>query len=320
MSTAAEGDGEGVGWRCEPPAAASTTCGAPGSRAIAVLAIGHRPFVQVTRPLVEEYAHRTGATLYWVDSTRHAALRRWSASAGSNPRFMKLPVVEHLLALHSQLLLLDDDVLLSPAMPDLFRTSCDAIGAVVERHKPQGWHAMHWRAACEIYGVPACAPSAWRLFNSGVMLLSQRHRPLVAGWQRRDLRCKILCDQLFFNAAAQRERACVHDLGQPFNYVGSELRRAVLAPNRSGGGSAAAAAAAAAARRASLRRACAVHLTRKVPKLYTAHWVARRSLRDGDVLACVDNASSPATPREMVRLMARLPNLEGKYRIEEVLQ
>jgi hypothetical protein len=37
--------------------------------------------------------------------------------------------------------------------------------------------------------------------------------------------CRVLCDQLFLNAAARRERLCVRELGPAFNYVGSELRR-----------------------------------------------------------------------------------------------
>ena len=96
---------------------------------------------------------------------------------------------------------------------------------MVERHKPQTWHAMHWRAACELYGLKPCEPKRWWLYNSGLLVLSQRHRPLVAGWEAHTLVCRVLCDQLYLNAAAQRARLCIRELGAAFNYVGSELRR-----------------------------------------------------------------------------------------------
>ena len=75
-----------------------------------------------------------------------------------------------LLPLTPQVLYLDDDVLLSPALPDLFAAvPCHTIGAVVEVHKPQTWHAMHMRAACELYALPGCEPKRWWLLNSTLM-------------------------------------------------------------------------------------------------------------------------------------------------------
>ena len=32
-----------------------------------------------------------------------------------------------------------------------------------------------------------------RIFNSGVMLMSAAHRPLLAGWETSKLECRILC-------------------------------------------------------------------------------------------------------------------------------
>ena len=66
----------------------------------------------------------------------------------------------------------DDDTLVGPRTPDLFAAvPCGELGAVVERHKPQTWHAMHWRTACELYGLPDCEPKTKWLFNSGHELL-----------------------------------------------------------------------------------------------------------------------------------------------------
>ena len=69
----------------------------------------------------------------------------------------------------------------------------------------------------------------------------------------------------------------------------------------------------------SLRAACVLHLTRKVPKLYTADWTIHRALgRRADVLQCAANASWPSEPGWRDALLHRLPRLpRGKYAIGE---
>ena len=285
-----------------------------GTHAIVTLSIGARPFVPVTRPLLELYAAKTNATLHIVESLEHPALAPHRGRLERTLRFLKLPLLAYFLERHARVLFLDDDIVLSPATPDLFAgVPCDELGAVVEQHKPQGWHAQHWRSACEFYKVPRCEPKRWQLFNSGVMLLSRgAHLPLVAGWASETLTCRVLCDQLFFNAAVRRAQLALHDLGATFNFVGSELRRALtgnISDPRWPRGSLAAQ-----ARRAALRDACVLHLTRKIPKLYSAHWVAQRSLRSRDVLQCGPNASWPRG-RWRAPLLRRLPPLEHKYDI-----
>lgn len=261
-----------TGWSCAPT---RKTCRQHGSRAVITMSIGARPFVQITRPLMEVYAAKVGADFHVVDSQEHVALREHKARLTAAPlmlRFLKLPLLDHFLGRYWQVLYLDDDTLVGPRTPDLFAAvPCGELGAVVERHKPQTWHAMHWRTACELYGLPDCEPKTKWLFNSGpellpepdlvashhsafvqpspclclhltliltrLLLLSQRHRSLVDGWQKHKLECRVLCDQLFLNAAARREQLCVRELGLAFNYVGSELRRpagerAVLPPAR----------------------------------------------------------------------------------------
>ena len=175
---------------------------------------------------MEAYAAKVGADLHVVNSLEHVSLRKHKTRLASMLRFLKLPLLEHFLGRYWQVLYLDDDILVGPRTPDLFAAvPCGELGAVVELHKPQTWHGMHWRSACELYKLPGCEPKRWRLFNSGLLLLSQRHRSLVEDWQRHKLACRVLCDQLFLNAVAQRERLCVRELGSAFNYVGSELRR-----------------------------------------------------------------------------------------------
>jgi hypothetical protein len=298
-----------------------SSCGGKRKLAVVTLSIGTRPFATYTRPLMEAYARKVGADFHYVDSTSHAALSSNDAlSAAGSTRFQKLPLLSHFLRSYGRVLYLDDDTLVSPATPNLFSAvPCDALGAVVERHKPQNWHAMHWRSACELYGVSAraCRPSASLLFNSGVMLLTRTvHAPMLRAWRGENLTCRVLCDQLYLNALLRREGGRLHDLREPFNYVGSELRRAITAQP---GGGAGADDASLGRRRSSLRAACVLHLTRKVPKLYTADWTIHRALgRRADVLQCAANASWPSEPGWRDALLHRLPRLpRGKYAIGE---
>ena len=161
-----------TGWSCTPQ---RKTCRQHGSRAVITMSIGARPFVQITRPLMEAYAAKVGADLHVVDSLDHVSLREHKARLTAAPlmlRFLKLPLLEHFLGRYWQVLYLDDDTLVGPRTPDLFAAvPCGELGAVVERHKPQTWHAMHWRTACELYGLPDCEPKTKWLFNSGHELL-----------------------------------------------------------------------------------------------------------------------------------------------------
>ena len=132
------------------------------------------------------------------------------------------------------MLFLDDDVLISPFAPDLFSAvPCTSVGAIVEVAHKQGWHTMHARAMCSLYnlGDDACGKAALgaaRIFNSGVMLLSSAHRPLVEGWKTEKLECKILCDQLYLNAMVRRHEVCLQDLGGGFNMPGTQVRKFIV--------------------------------------------------------------------------------------------
>ena len=272
---------------------------------------------------MEAYAKRLGASFHMITSAEHEALHQATLAHGKlSTRFLKLPLLEHYLRRYGRLLYLDDDVLVSPTTPDLFlSTPCVSLGATVEHHKPAGWHTMHWRSACTLYGQRSpsgCrAGTDARLFNSGVMVLSRdAHLPLLASWHRETLECRVLCDQLYLNAVVQRAEARVHDLGAAFNYVGSELARAVTTSLKK----ASAQVASTEPRRAALRDACLLHLTRKVPKLYTADWVAHRSLGvASDVLQCSRNASWSPGEQWKRALLSQLPSLGGKYDIRSEL-
>ena len=299
--------------------------GASHSRAVVSLSLGTRPFVQQTRPLMEAYAARVGAAFHFVRSLDDPALRMQSTRDGAKAgkyelptRFLKLPLLRHFLERYARVMYLDDDVIVSLWTPDLFAaTPCNALSATVEWHKPEGWHAQHWRSACQLYGLGACKPKGWRLFNSGVMLLSRdTHSSMLSRWPSEKLECRVLCDQLYLNAVIRREGARVHDLGAAFNFVGSELVRAVTQT----AGARPTATADPELRRSALRGACLLHLTRKVPKLYTADWVVHRALGSAaDVLQCSDNATGPPNVALQKALLTKLPSLGAHYEIGPLL-
>ena len=83
-----------TGWSCAPT---RKTCWLHGSRAVITMSIGARPFVQITRPLMEAYAAKVGAVLHVVDSLEHVALREHKARLTAAPlmlRFLKLPLLD----------------------------------------------------------------------------------------------------------------------------------------------------------------------------------------------------------------------------------
>lgn len=188
---------------------------------------------------------------------------------------------------------MDDDVLMSPFMPDLFaQVDCRKIGAVVEGSHVQGWHTMHAKAFCEIYDLKrdkevwkeTCANQAvkrQRIFNSGVMLMSKAHMPLLENWEREPLRCKVLCDQLYMNAMLRRHDVCLDDLGTPFNLPGTQIRKMMTSTTaqRAEGTHLQ-------LRDAPIADACVAHLTVLPSKSVSAAYLLKRSLTTRDVLQC----------------------------------
>ena len=117
-----------------------------GDRAIVTLSIGSRPFVQLTLPLMAAYAAKIGVRFHVVKSREHEALRqahllKSELASAQASRFLKLPLLSFFLSRYSRILYLDDDVIVGPAMPDLFdAVPPAATGAMIENHKPQNWH------------------------------------------------------------------------------------------------------------------------------------------------------------------------------------
>ena len=82
-----------------------------------------------------------GAELHVIDSNAHPSLAKWNATLAARSasnHFIKLPMFEWFLAHFEQVLFVDDDVLVSPYAPDLFRkVPCAKLGAVVEAYHKQ---------------------------------------------------------------------------------------------------------------------------------------------------------------------------------------
>ena len=209
-------------------------------RAVVTISLGSRPFVQLTLPLMAAYAEKIGAHFHVVKSRDHEALSdgvkllTGPLASSQASRFLKLPLLSHFLSRYRRLLYLDDDIVISPAMPDLFRAVPSShTGAMIERHKPQAWHSMHWSSACEFYPVPGCAPQRWHLFNSGMMLLSRETHgsALRHGWAADvgRLKCRVLCDQLYLNALMTRSSNMADWVSSMTSKPGSRPASAALA-------------------------------------------------------------------------------------------
>ena len=239
-------------------------------------------------------------------------------------------------------------MLVSPFAPDLFAAvPCTSVGAVVEVAHKQGWHTMHARAMCSLYnlGDDACGKAALgaaRIFNSGVMLLSSAHKPLVEGWKTEKLECKILCDQaaarphapasrascvshpahprcdqLYLNAMVRRHEVCLQDLGGGFNMPGTQVRKFIVSTAQQR----AAMDEPPELRGSPLATACMVHLTVLPAKPHTSHYLLTRSLEHDDVMQCESAPSRPAAAR--AAMLRSLPARSGsweftKYDIDKI--
>ena len=311
--------------------AATATCtssaGGPPKRVVVTLSIGKRSHFGVTRVPMLAYAQRVGAELVVVDSYEHPCLARWNDTlrTGVNSHFMKLPLLQYFLQQYDQVMFLDDDVLLSPHAPNLFDTvPCESIGAVVEGYHAPGWHAMHGRSYCELYGLAGSHPETCgsaaamrriRIFNSGVMLLSKAHLKLLDGWETRELKCKILCDQLYMNAMAVKHGVCLADLGNAFNLPGTQVRKQLASTSRERAASENGDAPS--LEGSALASSCFVHLTVLPAKPYTSHYLLLRALAFRDVMRCehVDGAHElNALARRS--MLTQLPKFE--YDIQKI--
>ena len=201
------------------------------------------------------------------------------------------------------------------------------VGAVIEGYHKPGWHAMHGKSYCELYGLASTHPKVCgsssamksiRVFNSGVMILSREyHLQLLDGWQQRELKCKILCDQLYMNAMVVKKDICLHDLGNAFNLPGTQVRKQLLSTEKkreAAGGSTQLS-----LRGSSLSSSCFIHLTILPAKPYTSHYLLLRSLAFRDVMNCEHVRGGPHELTALGRrsMLTALPQF--KYDIRKIM-
>jgi len=336
-ASAADGDGPAsqavtADERCTLRAA----CPSSPSKVLVTLSIGKRSHFGVLRVPMEAYARRIGAEFVVVDSASHPSLARWNATlhAGANSHFLKLPLLQWFLQHYDRVLFLDDDVLVAPYAPDLFAAvPCASIGATIESVHKQGWHTMHTKSLCGIYELQlgrthssVCSEDGARrarIFNSGVLVLSTAHLPLLRGWEARKLECRILCDQLYLNAMRHAHEVCLHDLGTRFNLPGTAVRKMITDTQGARAADASSSAAAAAALRASaLGTSCFIHLTVLPSKSDSSHYLLQRALTSADVLQCDQGTKGAAAWTEVdsaAMLSALPPRRYSEAQLTEIL-
>ena len=308
-------------------------CAASPTRALVSLSFGHRPHMQAAIVPMRAYAARVGAELHVVDSRSHPSLAAWeeAVGAGSNisTHFLKLPLLQWFLHRFDQVLFVDDDVLFSPFASDMFSmVPCREVGAVIEASHIQNWHTMHARALCELYDLQNAAPAACgkaavktqRIFNSGVLLLSKAHLPLLDGWQKRELRCRILCDQLYLNAMLRLHNVCLRDLGVAFNLPGTLMRKILLTSAEPASNSALTASVLPPLRDTPLGAACVVHLTVLPARKEVMSYLLKRAVQQRDVLQCTAAGGGGGGGADASAMLGSLPKVSDKpHDIEKAL-
>jgi len=297
-------------------------CPANPRKAVVTLSTGKRSHFAVTKVPMMTFARKTGADFHVVDSLDHPALSAFNNSlqSGGSSHFIKLPMLRHFLAVYDQVLFVDDDVLISPFAPDLFaQVDCRKLGAVIEAYHVQGWHTMHAKSFCEIYDLKkdrdvwkeTCSNQAvkrQRTFNSGVMLLSGAHRPMLDQWEKEPLRCKVLCDQLYMNAMLRRHDVCLDDLGTAFNMPGTQVRKMLTstAAQRKEGTHLQ-------LRDSQLADACVAHLTVLPSKSISAAYLLLRALTSRDILQCAGKGG----PVDQAAMIAQIRQQDGASASED---
>ena len=197
----------------------------PMRRVVLSVSIGHRPWFQLFRPYMEVYARRWRADFRAIVS--NPADPPMSAL---ECKAKKIDAIYLATAEYDEILYLDDSVFIRPdsLVLDLPETLLhSALLATVESHLPD-WRQLFDQAFVE-YGVDP--PPDYVLFNSGVMLISRKHRRMFHRASARAMRSiGTFADQLWLNVMRYKFRVPLADLGPAYNYVGSFLRDPENAP------------------------------------------------------------------------------------------
>ena len=168
-----------------------------------------------TNPLMKRYADRAGADFVVIDRPRFGALY-----------YEKFQLYD-LFPTYDRILYVDNDVLISPDSPDLFREVNEAEFAAASE---ETWSKS---GVCKSAIFNELGEVAWRYpyFNAGVMLASRAHRavfdpeyPLLSQWANDRVRSMYPFqgdDQTYFNYRVNQLNLEMKDLTYVFNHTRS---------------------------------------------------------------------------------------------------
>lgn len=163
---------------------------------------------------MEHYAEQCQAQLLVVDnqpySPRRARIERYR--------------VGHLLEEYERVLYLDDTCFISPRCPDVFElVPPDQLGAVIEPLEFYPGHLEYINKILKDYNINVeMDKNTYAYFNAGLMLASRGHEKMFQ--YPEDLNGRV---QNYFNAMRFKYNIPLFDLGLPFNYFGSLIRKNV---------------------------------------------------------------------------------------------
>ncbi|KAJ8610100.1 hypothetical protein CTAYLR_007106, partial [Chrysophaeum taylorii] len=190
------------------------------SRAVAVVSLGHRPwFLPHLAPRIVHYARRAGdADVVFLGD--YAA-----CATDACAKRQKLLLATHALNIYERLLLIDDTVAIRRDAPDIFELVPPlALGATLEdvriraSAEAQTLLALSRLAHDPDADLGVTSDASW--FNSGVLVLSWLHVPLLAD-PPLALDPALYWDQAYVNAMRARYDVPVATLGYRYNYLGS---------------------------------------------------------------------------------------------------
>jgi len=197
--------------------------------ALTLVSIGQRPWAQLLFQRIARYAKRLNADVLGL--CRLPQLIDYSNekfNVDSLAKRAKLILAAETLSLYERVLVLDDTVVVRRDTPDLFQIVPPlAIGATIEddRIRPQSQSKKLLALAKLRHGYASSENddqnSLFYWFNTGVLVLSWLHIPLLANPPPLDLDRLLFWDQGFLNAQVNAFRIPIYNLGYRFNFVGS---------------------------------------------------------------------------------------------------
>ena len=187
------------------------------NKAIVTLCIGkkYEKFKRVTHVTFEKYANLINADFVVIDRPKLVNLL-------NHPHFEKLQIYD-LFEKYDRLLFVDSDILITPNCPDIFQlVPYDCFGAYYYS-KFTNAHDSHIREVQDVLGN-----IGWKAdcFNSGVMVLSKKHKvifdphsDLLKKWVEWRKYNKGLIDQPYLNYMVEKLHFQTYDIGYKFNHT-----------------------------------------------------------------------------------------------------